>query len=113
MARVSLMVIYTENVQEVCAAYTALGLTFVQEQHGNGPAHFAATLADGMVIEIYSGTRQSRLQLEVPSIDDALKKLAHFGIQMSRLRVDREQTIVLATDPDGRSIELVEPTPRT
>lgn len=45
-------VIKTTKLQEVLEFYQTLGLTFVQEKHGNGPTHYACE-QNGMVFEIY------------------------------------------------------------
>lgn len=89
----SLIVVYTERLAECHAFYTDLGLEFVHEQHGSGPAHVAATLASGTVLELYPGsagdtTGRLRLGFEVP---------ARGGREPGRTRV---------VDPDGRIVEL-------
>lgn len=73
-ARISLLVLYTEQLDACRSFYAGLGLPLVQEQHGAGPVHYAAELGDGLVIEIYPGkpdrtTGRLRLGLTVPATD--------------------------------------------
>ena len=70
--RVGLLVLYSERVEECRDFYTSLGLDLQREQHGGGPVHYAAELADGLVLEIYPGspgrsTGRLRLGLVVPA----------------------------------------------
>lgn len=55
-ARITLLVIYSDRMEECRTFYTALGLHFEREQHGRGPQHYAAVLDDGSVFEIYPAT---------------------------------------------------------
>lgn len=47
-----LIVIYTDRLDACHAFYTELGLTFVKEQHGPGPEHYAIQL-EGTALELY------------------------------------------------------------
>ena len=51
--RLDLLVLHTHDLSASREFYEALGLAFVREQHGSGPEHLAATLADGCVLELY------------------------------------------------------------
>ena len=48
----TVVVIRTHKVKEAVDFFTAFGLTFVPEKHGNGPDHFACEV-EGKVFEIY------------------------------------------------------------
>jgi catechol 2,3-dioxygenase-like lactoylglutathione lyase family enzyme len=50
---INLIVIRARDPDALRRFYEALGLRFVEEQHGSGPRHFAATLSRGGVLEIY------------------------------------------------------------
>ncbi|MDF1663390.1 MAG: hypothetical protein P1V97_16580, partial [Planctomycetota bacterium] len=52
MAKLSLLVLKTKQMLELKEFYERLGLQFVEEKHGRGPLHFAATLGS-LVLEIY------------------------------------------------------------
>lgn len=97
-ARVSLLVLYTEQLDACRSFYADLGLPFVREQHGAGPVHYAAELFNGLVIEIYLGkpdrtTGRLRLGLAIPATDE-LPAGEH-----------------KLTDPDGRVV-VVQAQPR-
>ncbi|MGW6984738.1 hypothetical protein ACWGE1_35680 [Streptomyces sp. NPDC054932] len=51
-----LAVIYTNRLDACRDFYRGIGLDLVPEQHGNGPEHYAATLAGGGVLELYEAT---------------------------------------------------------
>ncbi len=48
----AVFVLRTNEVEKTLEFYQTLGLTFVQEQHGNGPVHYACE-SNGNVFEIY------------------------------------------------------------
>ncbi|MGW0594791.1 VOC family protein [Streptosporangium sp. NPDC002607] len=92
---ISLIVVYTERLEDCRAFYAGLGLSFVKEQHGAGPEHYAATL-DGVVFELYPATSRPatgslRLGFTVPV--DAVAPLPAPGRHV-------------LVDPDGRSVDL-------
>ena len=96
-ARATLLVLYCGHLEECRDFYGALGLSFADEQHGQGPKHYAAVLTDGMVFELYparpdreSGTL--RLGFTITGAD-ATPPLAP-----GRHRL---------TDPDGRTVEVL------
>ncbi|MCT9934379.1 VOC family protein [Planotetraspora sp. A-T 1434] len=88
-----LLVIYTSKLEECRSFYASLGLDLTAEQHGDGPRHFAAVLADGGVLELYpatSGRETGALRLGF-SVDRAASLPS--GVHVLR-------------DPDGRAVEL-------
>jgi catechol 2,3-dioxygenase-like lactoylglutathione lyase family enzyme len=92
----SLLVIYTDRPRECRDFYSALGLLFAHEQHGNGPAHYAATLPDGTVIELYPATARrppSTLRLGFTTDGAAMTPPRSPGRHLLR-------------DPDGRTVEI-------
>ncbi|HET9173585.1 MAG TPA: hypothetical protein VFN97_29415 [Actinospica sp.] len=95
-ARSTLLVLYTTRLEECREFYSALGLSFSAEQHGQGPRHYAAVLADGAVFELYptdpdreSGTLRLGFAIAGATATPPLAPGRH------RL-----------TDPDGRIVEL-------
>ncbi|RSS39770.1 VOC family protein [Streptomyces sp. WAC07061] len=86
---IDLLVIYTNQLEECRDFYAGLGLVLVPERHGNGPDHYAATLADGTVLELYPATRRPET-----------------GYLRLGLTGDSPRTL---TDPDGRTIVLTAP----
>ncbi|MFG2894929.1 VOC family protein [Streptomyces sp. NPDC048248] len=94
---IDLAVIYTNQLDECRDFYAGLGLDLVPEQHGNGPAHYAAVLAGGSVLELYPATNRPatghlRLGLTAPAAGAPLPAGRH-----------------TLTDPDGRTVVLTIP----
>jgi catechol 2,3-dioxygenase-like lactoylglutathione lyase family enzyme len=94
--RATLLVLYTPHLEECHRFYSDLGLAFTAEQHGQGPRHYAAVLADGLVFEIYparperqTGALRLGLAITGAAATPALTAGRH-----------------LLTDPDGRTVEL-------
>jgi catechol 2,3-dioxygenase-like lactoylglutathione lyase family enzyme len=95
-ARATLLVLYCARLEECRGFYGDLGLNFAAEQHGQGPAHYAAVLADGVVFELYpaSPVRESgAVRLGFTVIGAAVTPPLAPGSH--RL-----------TDPDGRTVEV-------
>ncbi|KQV13652.1 hypothetical protein [Kitasatospora sp. Root107] len=95
--RMTLLVLYTPQLEECRRFYTSLGLAFTAERHGRGPEHYAAVLPDGTVLELYPArpgrrTHALRLGLAVPG-----------DITDPPLGPGRHQL----TDPDGRIVEIL------
>ncbi|MFD3696824.1 hypothetical protein ACFWUZ_11850 [Streptomyces sp. NPDC058646] len=95
---IDLAVIYTTRLDACRDFYSGLGLDLVPERHGNGPAHYAAALSGGGVLELYPTTRRPatgylRLGLTAPS---------SAAVELPTGR----HTLI---DPDGRTIVLTVP----
>jgi lactoylglutathione lyase len=107
----SLVVIQSANIQAAKEFYSRLGLSFVNEQHGQGPAHFAATMGS-LVLEIYpcqGGKTPApvRLGFRVRSLDDTLAVLRRRGTTIVRDAQDSPWgRRAVVEDPDGNRIEL-------
>jgi len=97
-------------MEELKSFYTSLGVEFQSEKHGKGPEHYAATLSNDLVLEIYpaaDGTTPDtalRLGLSVPDLGDALRALGQSGAP--RQTPWGLQAVV--RDPDGRTVELLQ-----
>lgn len=94
--RATLLVLYSPRPEECRDFYSDLGLRFATEQHGQGPRHYAAVIADGTVFEIYparpgreSGILRLGLTLAGANATPPLAPGQH-----------------LLTDPDGRTIAI-------
>lgn len=109
------LVLSARDLQVTKMFYEALGLVFVEEKHGKGPVHFAATLSQGIVVELYPGTSLQEDLFAEPRrsgwvIEDrevVFGRLAQAGY-MPFIRRDGS---VCVRDPDGRLVELLEKTP--
>ncbi|WP_017573890.1 VOC family protein [Nocardiopsis halotolerans] len=94
--RATLLVVYTDRVEECRAFYAGLGLRFVRERHGSGPEHHAAELPGGMVLEIYPAT---------PERSTGAVRLG-FTVAGDRATPPLEPGRRVLTDPDGRKVDL-------
>ncbi|RVX41141.1 hypothetical protein EDD27_3611 [Nonomuraea polychroma] len=92
----TLIVIYTDRLQECTDFYTSVGLPLQIEQHGNGPEHYATELGTTL-FELYPtserrpATGSLRLGFRIP--DHAVARELPPGRH-------------LLTDPDGRTVAL-------
>lgn len=96
VARMTLLVLYSPQIEECRRFYEDLGLPLVPERHGQGPDHYAAVLADGAVFELYParpGRRTDALRLGL-AVDGAAAT--------PPLTPGRH----LLKDPDGRTVEV-------
>jgi hypothetical protein len=104
-----LVVLRSTDVSGSRAIFSALGLTFVDEQHGAGPAHCSATLEDGTVIEIYPTTATAveltRLGFEVADVRTAVEAAVDAGAQVVG---EPSSSYALIEDVDGRRVEIRE-----
>ncbi|MDT0329651.1 VOC family protein [Nocardiopsis lambiniae] len=95
--RTTLVVVYTPRLEECRAFYEGLGLRFVRERHGSGPEHHAATLAGGLVLELY------------PATEKRLTGGLRLGLTVPGHRTDppSEPGRYTFTDPDGRPVDVL------
>ena len=94
--RMTLLVLYTTQLEECRRFYASLGLGFTAERHGQGPEHYAAVLTDGTVFELYPaqpGRQTSTLRLGLA---------IEASTAVPPLSTGRHQL----TDPDGRTVEI-------
>lgn len=109
--KMTLLVIKSQDVVGLKDFYEALGLYFVEEQHGRGPVHWSCELGP-MVLEIYPGdeadSRGLRLGFETDALESRLVELKRRGWEdVSRRRRGSRLGFVIQ-DPDGRSVEVFE-----
>jgi lactoylglutathione lyase len=110
----TLIVIYSADVERSVCFYRSLGLNLVQEQHGKGPVHYASQIGS-TVLEVYACTPESpatstfRLGFRVPSLESALAVLAKQGVEILSAPKDSPwgRRAVVA-DPDGHRVEITE-----
>ncbi|MFI0777418.1 VOC family protein [Streptomyces sp. NPDC021212] len=95
-ARIALVVLYTDHLEESRAFYAGLGLPLVQEQHGRGPLHYAATLPDNTVFELYPANARR------PASSVRLGFTVDGRAMTPPLAPGRH----VVEDPDGRAVEL-------
>ncbi|WNO09987.1 VOC family protein [Teredinibacter sp. KSP-S5-2] len=102
---ISLLVLRCTNIELSRDFYSKLGLSFIEEKHGDGPRHYSCEI-DGMILELY------------PNKGEALQENIRLGFKVDNLESVLEQVIVASTyvyagsaiyvitDPDGRKVEL-------
>lgn len=110
--KVNLIVLKTHQLDRLRDFYSALGISFVEEKHGNGPTHLAGRVGEVM-LELYplpadAGPADSttRLGFAVPDLDAVVAKLG--AAVVSGPRTTEWGRRAVARDPDGRKVELGE-----
>lgn len=117
MTEMASLVLYAASLPATTAFYRALGLKLEDEDHGEGPVHFATELGP-VHFAIYpaegpgrAGERRSGGSVfpgfYVESLDGAAEALAQAG---ARVLTGHQQMPwgcrVVAEDPDGRAVEI-------
>ncbi|MEH2442495.1 VOC family protein [Nostoc sp.] len=118
----SFIVIRTMNIESTLSFYSALGMEFIEEQHGTSNlVHYACDLGN-LVLEIYpykvtlvnSENQQimgaeSMLGFNVTSLERTLYNLEKLGIKSKiSSKVKNSERRASVIDPDGRIIHLTE-----
>lgn len=113
-ARLNLIVLRSSDPEQAVQFYQALGLHFVQEQHGKGPIHWASQTID-FVMEIYPAKspeqvdRSTSVGLNVSDIEQTIAQLtASETTIVSQVQEFDWGMQAIIKDPDGRSVILVE-----
>lgn len=115
MTNLNLLVIRASDPSRLASFYSRIGLSFIEEKHESGPAHFSCNLGSS-VFEIYplgkngQSTTGTRLGFEVPSLQDALKSIK--ANDTTELVQPPKQTAwgltAVVADPEGHKVELRE-----
>jgi catechol 2,3-dioxygenase-like lactoylglutathione lyase family enzyme len=108
---ISLLVLRCADLPTSVAFYSALGLQFTEEQHGDGPRHYAHEGTD-FVLELYPAKNAqvdatTRLGLRVESLQNAVNQLNKMGIA-ANTQDSPWGVRAVVRDPDGRAIEISE-----
>ncbi|MEW4560973.1 VOC family protein [Bremerella sp. JC770] len=113
-ARLNLIVLRSSDPNAAVRFYQTLGLTFVEEQHEQGPIHWACESSD-FVMEIYPAKSPDQVEpgtsvgLLVSNIEDKVRRLR--AMETTIVREPRPfawGTQAIVRDPDGRSVIVVE-----
>jgi len=108
--KLNLVVLRTTRIEEMRTFYSALGARFEKERHGNGPEHYAATLDDDLVLELYPSVDGAmpdsglRLGVRVDNIEETLRSIG----QSVAPRQTQWGLRAVVRDPDGRTVELLQ-----
>jgi lactoylglutathione lyase len=115
----SLLVLRTTNIDACLEFYRRLGLAFIEEKHGKGPAHYSSS-SNGLLIEIYPEPQKNvteykveasiRLGFTVEALAATLESLETTGARVLRSpTLTRWGHVAVVLDPDGREVEINEP----
>lgn len=113
MPELSLLVIRVSDLERSRAWYERLGLEFSEEQHGDGPVHYAAAEAN-FVFELYpesasnpvsSAVRLGFCVQDVRAIVDAKTPSGSVAVEPD-LSSGRIRAVLV--DPDGIKVEINE-----
>jgi lactoylglutathione lyase len=116
MISLGLLVLRVADIPASLAFYRALGLEFVEEQHGTGPVHYSCQL-NGMVIELFPGKPGTALDrrnagatmigFQVYDLDIVLENVSAMGATiLTAPQVNNWGRRAVIQDIDGRAIEL-------
>jgi lactoylglutathione lyase len=113
--QLSLLVLKTNQAEQVKDFYQGLGVAFQEEKHGNGPIHFSATIQH-TVIEIYplpktvqQADTTTRLGFRIENLDVTLQQVREKGGEIvSEAKQTEWGYAAIVKDPDGRSVELMQ-----
>ncbi|RQO44294.1 bleomycin resistance protein [Variovorax sp. KBW07] len=109
----NLLVLRVASMEASAGFYTALGLRFVQERHGQGPEHLSV-MTGGVLLEIYPAgdgptTHPVRLGFRVSSIDSVIDAVLRAGgTLLTKPAPSPWGTRAVLVDPDGHKVELLE-----
>jgi predicted enzyme related to lactoylglutathione lyase len=107
----SLLVVYTLDLDAAVRFYSALGLPLKPEKHGRGPEHFSAKLA-GIVLELYPCTAArpsggARLGFRVAELETTVAKLRKQSAKVLKEPHDSPWgRRAVVEDFDGNQVEL-------
>ena len=105
--KISLLVIRCQDIEVSKNFYQILGLSFIEEKHGNGPTHYSCE-HEGCVFELYPNKGKppqdnNRLGFKVSDLAKIIK-----NVVVTNSYEFLGNTIYVVTDPDGRKVELSE-----
>jgi lactoylglutathione lyase len=111
------LVLFASDVEAVARFYRAVGVRLEDEDHGEGPVHFAAEVG-GVHFAIYAATAPGRAPerrsagasfagFYVESLDDTLRDVTALGAPLlSGHEVMPWGCRFVVEDPDGRAVEV-------
>jgi predicted enzyme related to lactoylglutathione lyase len=113
--RLNLLVLKTHHLDQLKLFYSALGLSFVEEKHGEGPSHLAAQVGN-LVLELYPLSESAgppdattRLGFAVPDLDETVRALeAVSAVVVTQPRMTPWGRRAVVRDVDGRPVELTQ-----
>jgi len=111
MATISYIALRTKDIDKLKIFYETIGLSFVKEQHGEGPWHYSCRIGN-FVLEIYPSSdaiSKDRLGFKVDNLESRLQELQKIGAQIkTQLSQKTHKKRVVIYDYDWRIVELIE-----
>src|SRR5690606_7727103 len=115
----NLIVLRTADIRATLAFYRALGMVFVEEQHGTSPVHYSCELGD-LMVEIYPTEPNvapdgrpagaTMIGFRVESVERVVENLRRLEAPiLTEPQQSEWGRRAVVQDPDGRAIELNEP----
>ena len=115
MSNMTFMVLNTWREDELRAFYKILGLTLIEEKHGEGPVHHSMTDGRGLIIEFYHGAPMdaahgARYGFEVESLEETVKSFLALDEDWHyRIKGPFDNgTRYVVQDPDDRTLHLTQ-----
>jgi lactoylglutathione lyase len=117
MTEFGALVVYGADAAKTAAFYRAVGLDLADEDHGEGPVHYAADIG-GVHFAIYPAHEPGRAPARrvagasfpgfyVTSLDRVTAELAYLGAPVLQAHQQMPWGCrILAEDPDGRPVEV-------
>ena len=109
---IKLLVLRTHRLEEMKKFYESLGIEFVKERHGQGPAHYAGAMGSA-VLELYPLPKDApepdkslRLGFVVQNLGAIANDLGSAALRIGPSQ--RQSPAVVVKDPDGRTVELTQ-----
>lgn len=110
----NLVVLRSHDVERAARFYSAKGLLFLKNRHGNRPERFTSEV-DGLVFELYpmgaaGPTAPTRIGFSVDDVDSLIDELVAVGGELVSGPSDSEWgRRAVMKDLDGHTVELVTP----
>ena len=117
MTELSSLVLFTADVEAAVSFYRALGITLEEEDHGEGPRHYAAAVGD-VHFALYPASAPGRARgrrdagsvfpgVYVASLEETLLAVEALGAPvLSQHEAMPWGCRFVAEDPDGRAVEV-------
>ena len=101
----NLLVLRCKDIEKSKAFYEKLSFSFVKEQHGKGPVHYATTIGS-LVLELYPLGTNSIDNIRLGFTLDNKNILEDENIEIVSEYFFNDVMIYVIADPDGRKIEI-------
>jgi len=106
--RLDYLVLRCRDIEQSKRFYEALGLRFKPEQHETGPAHYASTLAEGVVLELYPTTKEVASQRFGLSLNGVANRYWRANRRGGELLRPWDGYTCTLRDPSGHVVDLCE-----